>query len=45
VQVAEGEMILNGQTLHAGDGVALSEEPTLTLTAKAPAQTLLFDLN
>jgi len=45
VQVAEGEMILNGQILHAGDGVALSEEPTLTLTAKAPAQLLLFDLN
>ena len=45
VQVAEGEMTLNGQTLRAGDGVALSEETSLTLTAKAPAQALLFDLN
>jgi redox-sensitive bicupin YhaK (pirin superfamily) len=45
VQVAEGEVTLNGQTLHAGDGAALSEESTLTLTARAPAQALLFDLN
>jgi len=45
VQVAEGELALNGQTLHAGDGVALSEETALTLTAKGPAQALLFDLN
>jgi len=45
VQVAEGEVTLNGQTLRAGDGAALSEEPALTLSAKAPAQVLLFDLN
>lgn len=45
VQVAEGEVTLNGQTLHAGDGAAFREESALTLTAKAPAQALLFDLN
>jgi quercetin 2,3-dioxygenase len=45
VQVAEGEVNLNGRTLRAGDGAALSNEPTLTLAAKAPAQALLFDLN
>ena len=45
LQVAEGELDLNGQALHAGDGAALSEETTLTLTAKGPAQALLFDLN
>jgi len=45
VQVAEGEVTLNGRTLRAGDGAALSEESTLTLTAKAPAQALMFDLN
>jgi redox-sensitive bicupin YhaK (pirin superfamily) len=45
VQVAEGEVTLNGQTLRAGDGAALSEESTLTLAAKKPAQALLFDLN
>jgi redox-sensitive bicupin YhaK (pirin superfamily) len=45
VQVAEGEVTLNGQTLRAGDGAALSEETALTLTANAAAQVLLFDLN
>jgi hypothetical protein len=45
VQVAEGEVTLNGQSLLAGDGAALSEETTLTLGAKAPAHALLFDLN
>ena len=45
VQLAEGEVTLNGRTLRAGDGAALSEESTLTLTAKAPAQALMFDLN
>jgi redox-sensitive bicupin YhaK (pirin superfamily) len=45
VQVAEGEVTLNGQTLHAGDGAALSEETALALAAKGPAQALLFDLN
>ena len=45
VQVAEGELTLNGQTLRAGDAAALSEESALTLTAKSAAQALLFDLN
>jgi redox-sensitive bicupin YhaK (pirin superfamily) len=36
---------LNGQTLHAGDGVAVSDEAGLTLAAKTPAQALLFDLS
>jgi redox-sensitive bicupin YhaK (pirin superfamily) len=45
LQVAEGELILNGQTLRAGDGAALSDEPELTLTGKTQSQALLFDLN
>ena len=45
LQVAEGELTLNGQTLRAGDGAALSEESSLTLAAKTPAKALLFDLN
>jgi len=45
VQVAEGEVTLNGQTLGAGDGASLSNEAGLTLTAEARAQALLFDLN
>src|SRR6185436_173158 len=45
VQVAEGEITLNGQTLRVGDGAALHEEAGLTLAAKRDAQALLFDLN
>jgi redox-sensitive bicupin YhaK (pirin superfamily) len=45
VHVAEGGIELNGLTLAAGDGVALSEESVIKLTGKSPAQVLLFDLN
>jgi hypothetical protein len=45
VHVAEGEVILNGENLRAGDGAAISDEGELKLAAKAPAQVLLFDLN
>ncbi|MGN6556098.1 MAG: pirin family protein [Verrucomicrobiota bacterium] len=45
VQVAEGELTLNGQTLRAGDGAALSEEKSLELSANGLAQALVFDLN
>lgn len=45
VQVAEGEVTLNGQALKAGDGAALSEEAVVELRATQPAQVLVFDLN
>jgi quercetin 2,3-dioxygenase len=45
VHVAEGEVTLNGTSLRAGDGAAVSEENVLTLTSSTPAQVLLFDLN
>lgn len=45
LHVAEGELTVNGQTLAAGDGVAVSEETELKLAATGPAQALLFDLN
>ena len=45
VQVAEGEVTLNGEKLSAGDGAALSEESALTLAASKPSQLLVFDLN
>jgi redox-sensitive bicupin YhaK (pirin superfamily) len=45
VHVAEGEMKLNGDTLQAGDAVALTEEPQVQLVAAKPSQVLLFDLN
>jgi redox-sensitive bicupin YhaK (pirin superfamily) len=45
VQVATGNISLNGQELKAGDGAAISDETTLTLSANGPAQALVFDLN
>jgi quercetin 2,3-dioxygenase len=45
LHVAEGELTVNGQKLVAGDGVAVSEEKELKLTASKPGQVLLFDLN
>jgi redox-sensitive bicupin YhaK (pirin superfamily) len=42
VQVARGEMQLNGVHLAAGDGAALSAEKNVELTGKG--ETLIFDL-
>lgn len=44
VQVAKGEVELNGQKLHQGDGAAVSEETKLTIQATKDAEVLLFDL-
>jgi hypothetical protein len=45
LHVAEGEVTLNGQTLHGGDAAALSNESKLELQGVKPSQVLLFDLN
>lgn len=45
LQVARGRVSLNGISLDAGDGVAISEEPEISLTAEDSAEILLFDLN
>ena len=45
IQVARGEIAVNGHVLAAGDGAAISDETTLTVTAAAPAEVLLFDLS
>jgi len=45
LQVAEGEVKLNDDTLKAGDGVAVSGELQVQLVAEKPSQVLLFDLN
>jgi redox-sensitive bicupin YhaK (pirin superfamily) len=45
VHVAEGEVAFNGDTLKAGDAVALSNESRVELSATKPSQVLLFDLN
>jgi quercetin 2,3-dioxygenase len=44
LHVAEGEVSLNGKTLHAGDAAAVSGED-LDLAAAKSSQVLLFDLN
>jgi hypothetical protein len=44
VQVAKGSVTLNGKTLEAGDGAAISEEKALELQGVKEAEVLLFDL-
>jgi redox-sensitive bicupin YhaK (pirin superfamily) len=44
LQVARGEVTLNGNTLKAGDGAAISGEPSITVSGPG-AEVLLFDLN
>jgi len=44
LQVAKGEVQLNGQTLQQGDGAAISDEKELTIRATKDAEVLLFDL-
>jgi redox-sensitive bicupin YhaK (pirin superfamily) len=44
LQVARGAGTLNGTALKAGDGVAVSEESRLVLSASEPLEALLFDL-
>lgn len=45
VHVAEGEMIVNGENLKGGDGIALSGEKKIELGAVTEAQALIFDMN
>ena len=45
VQVAEGNVTLNGQPLNGGDAAAVSGESKLALVGKGKAQVLVFDLN
>jgi quercetin 2,3-dioxygenase len=44
VQVAHGSISTNGENLDQGDGAAVSGEEKLTVTAREPAEVLLFDL-
>jgi redox-sensitive bicupin YhaK (pirin superfamily) len=44
LQLARGKIVLNGKILKAGDGAALSEEPTLSVKATENSEILLFDL-
>lgn len=44
IQVVRGEMVINQTPLQAGDGVAISEEDSVTIAATTAAELLLFDL-
>ena len=44
VQVARGALALGPHELTAGDGAALSDEPSLRLLAREPSELLVFDL-
>jgi len=44
LHVARGTLDVNGHSVMEGDGLAIAEEGSLTLAAKAPAEILLFDL-
>jgi len=44
VQVARGEIDVNGQRLFAGDGVAIESEQALRIVAANEAEFLVFDL-
>lgn len=45
VHVARGAVSVNGQALSAGDGAALSEEPSVRLEGVDAGEVLVFDLS
>jgi len=45
LQVAAGAVTLNGNELKQGDGAAVNNESSLSITATEAAEVLLFDLN
>ena len=43
--MARGSLLLNGKSLHQGDGAAISEEEVISLsTPDEAAEALVFDL-
>jgi redox-sensitive bicupin YhaK (pirin superfamily) len=44
LQVVRGDVELNGGAISEGDGVAISQEPTIRIAATSAAELLLFDL-
>jgi redox-sensitive bicupin YhaK (pirin superfamily) len=44
IQVIKGAVNVNGTTLRAGDGAAVSEETALTINAEEEVEIMLFDL-
>jgi quercetin 2,3-dioxygenase len=44
VQVIDGALMVNGETLRPGDGIAISGADGLRIEAQAPTEALLFDM-
>jgi redox-sensitive bicupin YhaK (pirin superfamily) len=44
LQVIRGDLDVSGERVRSGDGVAVSDEDTLSVTAHGPSEILLFDL-
>jgi redox-sensitive bicupin YhaK (pirin superfamily) len=45
LQVLRGDVTLNGNSLTAGDGAAVSDEATVKIAASGNAEVMLFDMN
>lgn len=45
LQVLRGSVAVHGTHLGAGDGVAISQEPSLEIVGDGPAEVMLFDLS
>jgi len=44
LQVAKGEISLDGQTLKAGDAAAITDQTQIAVRSKEASEVLLFDL-
>ena len=44
IQMVRGQATLNGQTINAGDGAAISDESLIDIKADTPVELLLIDL-
>ncbi|MCM3869577.1 MAG: pirin family protein [Pyrinomonadaceae bacterium] len=44
IQVARGEVVVNGENLDQGDGAAISDESELIISGRTRAEILLFDM-
>ncbi len=44
LQVMRGKVEAGGQSAQAGDGISVSDEPRLSITAERPAEVMMFDL-
>jgi len=44
IQLASGELLVNGEQMRSGDGLAISGEPDIGIEALDDAEFLLFDM-